>query len=382
MNELSSTEKERYSRHILLEEIGMEGQLKLKNARVLVIGSGGLGCPVLQYLAAAGVGKIGIVDYDVVENSNLQRQILFGEKDVNKNKAETARQKLTIQNPYIELQAYPYKITSENAIEIISDYDIIADGSDNFATRYLMNDACVLNGKTYVYASVSRFEGQLSVCNYLQEDGKRSPDYRDLYPNPPAPGEVLNCAEAGVIGALTGIMGCFQANEVIKIITGAGEVLSSKLFILNVLNMQTHILHYSYNPENPLRTSPPQITGLIDYEAFCKHPHGIVDVDIKEITYQELCEWNDSGKSFQLLDVREEFEYEERNIGGLLIPLGNLDQSLHLISKDMDVVVHCKSGGRSKKAVLNLQKNGFKNVFNLIGGIDGVKGNALRFRKI
>lgn len=369
MEALSDKEKARYSRHILLSEIGLEGQQKLKLARVLVIGSGGLGCPALLYLAAAGIGNIGIIDPDTVDISNLQRQVLFGVEDIGKNKAEAAKIKLLKLNPDIQIQAYPFKITSENALEIIKDYDIIADGSDNFATRYLMNDACVLSGKTNVYASVSRFEGQLSVFNHLMPNGSRSADYRDLYPSPPAPGEVLNCAEAGVMGVLTGIIGSLQANEVIKVICGIGEVLAEKLFLFNALSMRTHILKFSSHPENPLKGNPAKLTNLIDYEIFCGTKPSAENIGIRELSVLELKSWIESEKDFQLIDVREADEFEEKNIGGLLIPLGNIENNEGLINREKPVVIHCKAGGRSRKAIKILQSKGYDNLYNLEGGI-------------
>jgi molybdopterin/thiamine biosynthesis adenylyltransferase/rhodanese-related sulfurtransferase len=369
--ELTDIEKERYSRHLLLEGIGIEGQKKLKQARVLVIGSGGLGCPVLLYLAAAGVGNIGIADPDTVDLSNLQRQVLFGVEDISRNKAEAAKEKLLALNPLINIKVFPFKITSENAMEIIQDYDIIADGSDNFATRYLMNDACVLGGKINVYASVSRFEGQLSVFNYLDADGIRSPDYRDLYPSPPAPGEVLNCAEAGVMGALTGIMGSLQANEVIKVICDAGDILAGKLFIFNSLSMSSHILKFSAHPENPLKGDHPKMTKLIDYEIFCGNKADSSSASIRELSVSELHSWIESKKDFQLIDVREQSEYETANIGGDLIPFGSIQENTDLIHKEKAVVIHCQSGGRSRRAIAILQGLGYDNVYNLDGGIVG-----------
>lgn len=368
MKALTDIEKARYSRHILLSEIGMEGQLKLKKARVLVIGSGGLGSPVLLYLSAAGVGHIGIIDHDTVDISNLQRQVLFCIDDVGKNKAEVAKTKLHALNPLINIEAYPFTITAENAMPIVKNYDLIIDGSDNFATRYLMNDACVLSGKVNIYASVSRFEGQISVFNYLI-DGKRSPNYRDIYPTPPAPGEVLNCAEAGVMGSLTGIIGSMQANEAIKVITGVGNVLASQLFIFDALSMRSHILKYAPNPENPLNGDPPLQQELIDYEIFCGIQDTHDQTKILEISAEELAIWITTKKDFRLIDVREPHEYEIENLGGELFPLSNFEKSVSRIQNDKTIVIHCKSGSRSKSASEILKQKGFKNVYNLKGGI-------------
>jgi sulfur-carrier protein adenylyltransferase/sulfurtransferase len=328
-NILSAPELNRYNRHLILPEIGLEGQQKLKAAKVLVIGCGGLGSPLLQYLTAAGVGTIGVLDFDVVDESNLQRQILFSVKDIGKPKAEVAIEKLKEQNPFVKFVLHHTKLRSENALEILKDYDIIADGTDNFPTRYLVNDACVLLGKTNVFASVNRFEGQVSVFNY-----------RDLFPHPPAPETVQNCAEAGVLGVLPGIIGSIQANEVIKIITGAGEPLSGKLFLMNSLSMETNIIQFTKdNTRNP-------IEKLIDYDLFCSSS------GIKEITVTEFVHWKEKKDDFQLVDVRE------------------LEKRISEIEKNKKVVIHCRSGNRSKQAIQLLEKKfGYNNLYNLKGGI-------------
>jgi len=300
----TNEELKRYSRHFLIPQIGNNGQLKLKNARVLVIGAGGLGSPLLLYLIAAGVGNIGIVDFDTVDESNLQRQILFNTSDVGKNKAETAALKLLALNPYINITPYNLKLSSDNAFEIFKNYDIVADGTDNFATRYLVNDACVLFEKINVFASIYRFEGQVSVFNLPEKEGLRGPNYRDVFPAPPPPGAVPNCAEAGVLGVLPGIIGAMQASEVIKIITGIGEPLSGKIFVFDTLSMQSRIVKFSKDPNNPLTSKNPTQKSLIDYELFCNAYTSAV----KEITVQELKQKIDTNQTFQLIDVREPIE--------------------------------------------------------------------------
>ena len=347
---LSSEEKKRYARHLILPEIGLDGQRKLKQAKVLVIGAGGLGCPALQYLTAAGIGTIGIVDFDKVDESNLQRQILYNTEDVGKYKAEVAKEKLAKQNPYINLISYISLLTISNAIEIISQYDIVVDGSDNFATRYLINDACVILNKILVFGSIYKFDGQISVFNY-----KNGSTYRCLYPEPPIDGEIANCAEVGVIGVLPGIVGALQANEVIKIITEIGEVLSGKLLAFDALSMQFNTFDITLNPENK------KISKLIDYDTFCG--------TTKEISVDELGEKIKSKQDFQLIDVREENEYQIKNIGGILIPLNTLQYNLHKINKEKQAIVHCASGTRGKKAIAILKENGFTNVYNLKNGL-------------
>ena len=347
---MTNEEKKRYARHLILPEIGESGQEKLKQAKVLVVGAGGLGCPVLQYLVAAGVGKIGIIDFDKVEISNLQRQILFSTEDIGKYKAEVAREKLAKQNPHINLISHILYLTPQNAIEIISDYDIVVDGSDNFATRYLVNDVCVILNKPLVFGSVFKFEGQFSVFNY-----REGPTYRCLYPEPPNEGEVPNCAEIGVMGVLPGIIGLMQANEVIKIIVGIGEVLSGKLLSFDALTMQFNSFDFLLNPNNR------NIKKLIDYDLFCGTSN--------EITAEELKQKIKLKEDFQLIDVREQNEYQVKNIGGILIPLGQLTDNITKINSEQEIIVHCASGARSKKAVSLLKEKGFKRVYNLKNGL-------------
>ncbi len=360
---LSPEEMARYSRHIAIPEFNLEGQKKLKAAKVLVIGSGGLGSPVLLYLAAAGVGHIGIVDFDVVDDTNLQRQVLFNTDDIGQSKATTAREKLLKLNPYIKIKVYDTAFTKDNALEIIQEYDVVADGTDNFPTRYLVNDACVLAGKVNVYASIFRFEGQVSVFNYLQKDGSRGANYRDLFPEPPPPGLVPSCAEGGVLGVLPGIIGSMQASEVIKIITGVGEPLSGRLFLFDAASFTARVLKVSKNPNT-------KITELIDYEQFCGTAPS-EEKTLKEISVQELKALISSDIDFQLIDVREPYEYEISNIGGALIPLADIAQAKDRISRDKKVIIHCRSGKRSAEAIRELETlHHFDNLYNLTGGIN------------
>jgi molybdopterin/thiamine biosynthesis adenylyltransferase/rhodanese-related sulfurtransferase len=366
--QFSKEELARYNRHIIIPEFGIEAQQKLKAAKVLVIGSGGLGSPALLYLAAAGIGTIGIVDFDVVDDSNLQRQVLFGVNEIGQPKVEAAKKRLESMNPYIEIKLYKTQLTSKNAIDIIKDYDVVADGTDNFPTRYLVNDACLLLDKPNVYASIFQFEGQVSVFNYKNKKGERGPNYRDLYPTPPPPGLVPNCAEGGVLGVLPGIIGSLQASEVIKIITGVGEPLNGRFFTFDALSFETRIFKIKRRDDNPVNGKNPTIHALIDYEQFC----GVkaVEKSIKEITADELYDWQVTGEKFQLIDVREADEYEIVNIGGELIPLATVAANANKIDRDKKVVVHCKLGGRSAKAIRELEeKFGFDNLYNLKGGI-------------
>lgn len=359
---LTKEELLRYARHLAIPSFGVEGQQKLKAAKVLVVGSGGLGSPVLLYLAAAGVGHIGIVDFDTVSESNLQRQILFTVEDVGKSKVEQAQQKLLALNPHIQITLHNTRLSSENALDIISQYDIVADGTDNFPTRYLVNDACVLAGKVNVYASIFRFEGQVSVFNNLRADGTRGPNYRDIFPEPPPPGLVPNCAEGGVLGVLPGIIGSMQANEVIKLITGLGEPLDGRLFLFDAAVFMTRILKIPKNPN--LKT-----TQLVDYEAFCSG-NEVVKKPLQEISVQELKQMQEAGEDFQLIDVREPYEFELANLNGELIPLSKILTSTSHISRDKKVIVHCRSGKRSAEAIQKLEKEfGFTNLYNLKGGI-------------
>lgn len=366
----SKEELERYSRHLIIPDFNIEGQRKLKAAKVLVVGTGGLGAPLLSYLVAAGAGNIGIVDFDTVDESNLQRQILFTVDDVGRSKVEAAAARLRRQNPFVNIKTYNTALTSQNALDIIKDYDVVADGTDNFPTRYLVNDACVLLNKVNVYASIFRFEGQASVFNYTDKDGNVGPNYRDLFPTPPPPGLVPSCAEGGVLGVLPGILGSLQANEVIKVITEIGDTLSGRLFLFDALTFETRILKIHRNPENPLNGKNPTQTELIDYKQFCGMPTQKEQSTVKEITVRELHALIQRKQDFQLLDVREPYEYDIANLGGELIPLNQIEEQVEKIASDKRVIVHCRSGKRSQQAIEQLEKKyGFTNLYNLQGGI-------------
>ncbi|MBP7357151.1 MAG: molybdopterin-synthase adenylyltransferase MoeB [Cloacibacterium sp.] len=371
LEEINFTKEElaRYNRHIIIPEFGIEAQKKLKAAKVLVIGSGGLGSPLLLYLAAAGVGTLGIVDLDVVDDSNLQRQVLFGVQDIGTPKVEAAKIRLKQLNPHIKIKTYNTQFTSKNALEIIKDYDVVADGTDNFPTRYLVNDASVLAGIPNVYASIFQFEGQVSVFNYTDKNGTKGPNYRDLYPTPPEPGLIPNCAEGGVLGVLPGIIGSLQANEVIKVITGVGEPLSGRFFVFDALTFETRTLKITK------RANSTEIKELIDYEQFC----GIsaIEKPVKEISTLELENWISNGEDFQIIDVRETSEYEQINIGAHLIPLGEVIARNHEIEREKKVVIHCRSGARSAKAIRQLEEIGFDNLYNLKGGILAIEQETL-----
>lgn len=370
----SREELERYSRHLIIPEFNIEGQRRLKQARVLVVGTGGLGAPLLLYLAAAGVGTIGIVDFDVVDHSNLQRQVLFTTADVGRPKVEAARDRLAALNPFVRFEIFNTRLDSSNAMEIISGFDVVADGTDNFPTRYLVNDACVLSGKVNVFASIFRFEGQASVFNYRYPDGTRGPNYRDLFPTPPPPGLVPSCAEGGVIGVLPGILGSIQANEVIKVISGVGEPLAGRLFQFDAAEFKTRIYQLAKDPENPLTGTNPTQKGLIDYDFFCSIQPDETEVSEKvvrrEISVATLRDWMQAGRDFQLIDVREPYEYAIANLGGKLIPKGNVPEQLDQIDRHREVVIHCRSGKRSQDVIDLLRKKyGFSNLYNLQGGI-------------
>jgi adenylyltransferase/sulfurtransferase len=369
---LSPEELARYNRHIIIPEFGMEGQRKLKQAKVLVIGTGGLGSPVLLYLAAAGVGTLGIVDFDIVDDSNLQRQVLFTVDDVGRPKVEAARDRLLALNPHLTIHTYNEMLSSANALDIFKDYDLVADGTDNFPTRYLVNDACVLTGIPNIYASIFRFDGQVSVFNYTDGHGKTGPNYRDLYPEPPPPGLVPSCAEGGVLGVLPGIIGSLQASEVIKVITGIGEPLSGRLYSFDALSFTSRVFKVGRDSTNPLTGDHPTQTELIDYEQFCGMGLGQEESGaVQEITVHELRQWLDEGREFQLIDVREQHEYDIVNLGAELIPLGTVTDKAHLIAQDKPVVVHCKMGSRSAKAIIALKEKGLGNgnLYNLKGGV-------------
>lgn len=362
----SADEMARYNRHLILPEFGMEAQKKLKAAKVLMVGSGGLGSPALLYLAAAGIGTIGIVDFDTVDDSNLQRQILFSTNDTGKPKAEAAKARLLALNPFIHIRVHDTKLTSANALDILKDYDIVADGTDNFPTRYLINDACLLLDKPYVYASIYQFEGQVTVFNLNNSNGERGPNYRDLYPEPPAAGTVPNCAEGGVLGVLAGIIGSIQALEVIKLIAQTGDPLSGRFYIFDALTFTSRTIKIKPNP------STPAITQLIDYEEFCGSK--AAPSSIKEITPEELHKLIQNKEDFQLIDVREPYEYEAQNIGGELIPLQTIPSNVDIIDRNKKVIMHCKSGARSTQAILELQsKFNFTNLYNLKGGIEAYR---------
>lgn len=369
----SKGELERYSRHLIIPEFNIEGQRRLKAAKVLVVGTGGLGAPLLQYLAAAGIGTLGIVDFDRVDDSNLQRQVLFTTDDVGVPKVEAAKRRLEKLNPYIDIKSYDLKLDSSNALDIIRDYDVVADGTDNFPTRYLVNDACVLLGKTNVYASIFRFEGQVSVFNYEYEDGSRGPNYRDLFPTPPPPGLVPSCAEGGVIGVLPGILGSLQANEVIKVVSGVGDPLVGRLFLFDAASFETRTLKIANDPANPLSGDNPTMSELIDYEEFCGifPENGQKEKDmVKEITVQELNDKLQRGEDVTVIDVREPYEYDIVNIGAKLMPQGQILEHIDEIPSSGDVVVHCRSGVRSADVIrlLNM-RYGYTNLYNLKGGI-------------
>ncbi|MBW8768372.1 MAG: molybdopterin-synthase adenylyltransferase MoeB [Gemmatimonadetes bacterium] len=366
LEELSSDEILRYSRHLILPEVALDGQQRLKASRVLLIGAGGLGSPLALYLAAAGVGTIGLVDFDVVDVTNLQRQIVHGSKDVGRPKLESARDRLKDLNPHVHVEGFETRLTSENALEIVRDFDIVIDGTDNFATRYLTNDACVILGKPNVYGSIYRFEGQSSV--FATEEG---PCYRCLYPEPPPPGLVPSCAEGGVLGVLPGLVGTIQATEGIKLLLGIGEPLIGRLLLIDALSMQFRTMRLRKNPNCPA-CGTREIRELIDYDQFCgiggdplQDPHGI-----PEITPKELAAKQQRRDDFDLIDVREPHEWAIAKIpGARLVPLGSFTESLASFDSARDIVVTCKMGGRSAKAVRQLQAAGFKKVWNLAGGI-------------
>ncbi|HEX4066578.1 MAG TPA: molybdopterin-synthase adenylyltransferase MoeB [Acidobacteriaceae bacterium] len=366
--QLSNDELARYSRHIILPEVGMEGQQKLKAAKVLCVGTGGLGSPLAFYLAAAGIGTLGLVDFDVVDASNLQRQIIHSTKDVGRPKIDSATEKLQALNPHLNVVKHETMLTSRNALEIIRDYDIVADGTDNFPTRYLVNDACVLTGKPNAYGSIFRFEGQASV--FATEQG---PCYRCLYPEPPPPGLVPSCAEGGVLGILPGLVGIIQATEVIKFILGKGEPLIGRLLLVNALDMRFRELKLRKNPDCPVCGTHPTVTELIDYQQFCgivpEQKAATMQNGISQMSVQELKRRLDAGDDLMILDVREPYEYQIAQIGGHLIPLNELPSRLGELNAEKEIVVQCKSGGRSQRAAEFLASNGFTKLHNLAGGI-------------
>jgi molybdopterin/thiamine biosynthesis adenylyltransferase/rhodanese-related sulfurtransferase len=363
---LTNDEILRYSRHLIMPEVGMEGQQKLKAARVLCIGAGGLGSPLALYLGAAGVGTLGIVDFDVVDYTNLQRQIIHTTADVGRKKLDSAAEKLKAINPFLNIRKFETRLSSDNALELFRDFDIIADGTDNFPTRYLVNDACVLTGKPNVYGSIFRFEGQASV--FATNDG---PCYRCLYSEPPPPGLVPSCAEGGVLGILPGLVGVIQATEVIKLILGKGDPLIGRLLLVDALGMKFRELKLRKNPDCPACGTHRTITELIDYNEFCgiRGEEKPVEAGVSEIQVEELKRRLDAGEDLFVLDVREPHEYQICNINGHLIPLGDLPKRVHELDSSREIVAHCRSGVRSAKAVTFLQQAGFKKVHNLAGGI-------------
>ena len=364
---LSKEEILRYSRHLIMPEVGMEGQLKLKQAKVLLIGTGGLGAPLGLYLAAAGVGRLGLVDFDVVDFTNLQRQVTFGSSDVGRAKTEAARERLANLNPDIRIEPFETKLTSENALELFKDFDIIVDGTDNFPTRYLVNDACVLLGKPNVYGSIFRFEGQVSVFG-----APGGPCYRCLYPEPPPPGLVPSCAEGGVLGVLPGIVGSIQAMETIKLILGRGDNLIGRLLLFDALAMKFREMKLRKNANCPMCGQHRTITELIDYYEFCGirgEEAPAPNLQVPEITPRELKSRLDRGEDLYILDVREPHEYQICNLRGHLIPLGELPRRVHELDSSRQIVAHCRSGKRSAEAVDFLKKAGFRKIWNLKGGI-------------
>ena len=364
---LTNEEILRYSRHLIMPEVGMEGQLKLKKAKVLLIGTGGLGAPLGLYLAAAGVGQLGLVDFDVVDFTNLQRQVTFGSTDVGKPKSEAARARLSNLNPDIQVQAFETKLTSANALELFRDFDIIVDGTDNFPTRYLVNDACVLLGKPNVYGSIFRFEGQVTIFGM-----PGGPCYRCLYPEPPPPGLVPSCAEGGVLGVLPGIVGSIQAMETIKLILGSGRNLTGRLLLFDALEMGFREFKLRKNPKCPMCGEHRTIDKLIDYYEFCGvrgEEAPAPDLKVPEITPRELKARLDRGEDLFILDVREPHEYQICNLRGHLIPLGELPRRVHELDSSREIVAHCRSGKRSAEAVDFLRKAGFRKILNLKGGI-------------
>ena len=373
--ELNKDEILRYSRHLILPEVGMEGQVKLKNAKVLMVGAGGLGAPLGLYLAASGVGRIGIVDFDVVDFTNLQRQVIHGTKDVGKKKLDSAAESMQDINPYLQVDKHEVAISSENALDIIKDYDMVVDGTDNFPTRYLINDACVLLKKPNVYGSIFRFEGQATIFAY-----PGGPCYRCLYPEPPPPGLVPSCAEGGVLGILPGIIGLVQATEAVKLILGTGEPLVGRLMLYDALAMRFRELKLRRNPECPVCGDHPTQTELIDYYQFCGVPHPSETKEETqpvagfesdtEIDVTALKARLDRGDKFQFIDVREPHEYQIASIpGAKLIPLNDVPKRIGELDPNVETIVHCKMGGRSAKASEFLRAQGFKSVKNTLGGI-------------
>ena len=367
--DLNPEELARYSRHISLPEVGLDGQRKLKAARVLCVGTGGLGSPLAFYLAAAGIGTLGLVDFDVVDASNLQRQIIHSTRDIGRKKLDSAAEKLVALNPALNVVKHETMLTSANALQILKDYDIVADGTDNFPTRYLVNDACVLLGKPNVYGSIFRFEGQASV--FAAENG---PCYRCLYPEPPPPGLVPSCAEGGVLGILPGLVGVIQATEAIKLILNRGEPLIGRLLLVDALGMRFRELKLRKNSECPACGEHPTVTHLIDYQQFCgisptTSQEKAVKNGIPQMSVQDLKQRLDAGENLLVLDVREPYEYQIANIGATLIPMNEVPRRLNEIDRNREIVVHCAVGGRSQRVAEFLKQSGYEKVSNLAGGI-------------
>jgi len=367
---LSREETRRYARHLVMPEVGPAGQEKLKAARVLLVGAGGLGSPAALYLAAAGVGTLGVIDMDVVDESNLQRQILHNMDRVGERKVDSAKKTLTALNPDVNVVTYDVRLGADNVLDIIDGYDAILDGTDNFPTRYLVNDACVLTGKPNVYASIFRFEGQASVFW-----ARKGPCYRCLYPEPPPPGLVPSCAEGGVLGILPGLLGVLQATETVKLILGSGEPLIGRLLLVDALAMRFRELALKKNPDCVVCGRNPTVTTLVDYEAFCGGPvvssPAMFGARVPEMTVEELKQARDRGEAVVLVDVREPREFAISDLpGSVKIPLGTLPQSLDKVPKDADVIVYCRTGGRSAQAVQFLMANGYTRAKNLAGGIN------------
>jgi len=362
---LDRDEIQRYSRHLVLPEVGMAGQRRIKGARILLVGAGGLGSPAALYLAAAGVGHLSIVDFDLVDVTNLQRQVLHGTRDVGRPKTESARDRLLDLNPHLSVSLHRTRLDAGNALDLVRDHDLVVDGTDNFATRYLVNDACVLLGKPDVYGSIFRFEGQASV--FATPGG---PCYRCLYPEPPPPGLVPSCADGGVLGVLPGLIGVIQATEAIKLVLGKGEPLVGRLLVVDALSMRFRELKLQRNPECPACGERRTITRLVDYEAFCGvRGAEAAGPDVPEISVEELKRRREAGEDLVLVDVREPHEVQICSLGGRLIPLGDLPRRVHELDASRDIVVHCRSGPRSARAVAFLRQAGFRKVRNLAGGI-------------
>jgi adenylyltransferase/sulfurtransferase len=365
---LSPEQFDRYRRHLTLPEIGLEGQQALLSARVLLIGAGGLGCPLAQYLTAAGIGTLGLVDFDTVDASNLHRQVLYGTADVGRPKTEVAAERIAAMNPDVRVERHDVRLTSDNALSILTEYDVVVDGTDNFPTRYLTNDACVLLGRPNVHGSIFRFDGQATVF-----DARHGPCYRCLYPEPPPPGAVPSCAEGGVLGVLPGLIALVQATETVKIVTGAGDPLHGRLLQYDALRMEFQEFRVKKDPECPVCGPQPSITELIDYEGFCGVPGAPREAAIAEVSAAELHGRRERGEDLLLLDVREPDEYARAHIeGALLVPMGELEARREelLAWRERPVVVHCHSGGRSARACETLSDWGFQKVENLSGGID------------